>query len=342
VKEDARKILIIGCGWAVVYGILNCISNKILLPSAPFISLRPQISIPMVIGILFHPLAGFMAGFAGNVIGDGLSGFGLWKFWNWHLANGLMGFIPGLICYAGIVRISTVRDFGILEMIIVFASAAAVAFAVLLDVLFLHFMTFPSSFTSWILPAFLTDAVNGFVLVPGILILARRLTMTLEIRTILLVTTLLLLAVLSTAGAITWSIMDDLISREALIKNFYIAGVVSVILIVIGFLASVAFVRKFTDPIMHLTRAAGEIENERYDIPTLESVSARRDELGQLSRVFQEMARKVGERERHLQQQVHQLQIKIDRERQTKDVREIVETDYFRELKKKAKEFRES
>ncbi len=339
---NAKRILLIGCGWGLVFGILNSISNIFLLPSAPFISLRPQIALPMVVGILSHPIAGFLVGFTGNIIGDGVSGFGLWKFWNWHLANGLMGFIPGLIRYLGIVRIGTVREFGILEMSVILASGVSVAFAVLLDVLFLHFMKFPSSFPSWILPAFLTDAVNGFILVPVILILARRILMTLETRTILLVTTLLLSAVLITAGAITWSILDDIASREAMIENFYIAGIVSLVMLVAGFMASIAFVRKFTDPVTHLTRAAEKVEKGNYDLRTLDRVSSRKDELGQLSRVFQEMARNVEGREKHLLLQVQELQIKIDRKRQAQEVAEIVDTEYFRELKKKAREFRAS
>jgi len=339
---NARRILLIGCGWGIVYGILNSLSNIVLLPSAPFISLRPQIALPMAIGILYNPIAGFLVGATGNILGDGISGFGLWKFWNWHLANGIMGLIPGLIRYAGIGRIGTVREFGILEMAIVLASAVAVGMAVLLDLLFLHFMTFPDSFPSWILPAFLTDAVNGFILVPMILIPARRILMTLEIRTIILVTVLLLLAVLSTAGAITFSILDDLVSREAMIENLYVAGIVSVVLLVVGFLASVSFVRKFTDPVTDLIGAAREVEKGIYDLPALNGVSGRKDELGQLSRVLQDMARRVQEREGHLREQVRELQITIDRKQQAEEVREIVETDYFRDLKKKAKSFRES
>lgn len=337
-----KRILLMGCLWGVAYGILNSISNTILLPSAPVISLRPQIALPMAVGILVHPLAGFLAGFTGNIIGDGLSGYGLWKFWNWHLANGLMGMLPGLIRYAGIMRIATVRDFGILEMVVVLASAVSVAFAVLLDVLFLHFMRFPSSFPSWILPAFLTDAVNGFILVPVFLIVARRIVMTLEIRTILLVTTLLLLAVFSTAGAITWATFDVLVSHEAVIESFYITGIASVCLLITGFAASLVFVRKFTDPVNHLAKAAQAIEAGSYDLIALDSVSARRDELGHLSRVFQEMARKVQERENSLRYQVQELQIKIDHKRQAEDVAEIVETDYFRQLKQRAKAFRDS
>ena len=339
---DVRRILLIGCGWGLVYGVLNSLSNIILLPSAPFISIRPQIALPMVVGILLNPPAGFIVGFTGNIIGDGISGFGLWKFWNWHLANGLMGFIPGLIRYFGIVKIGTVREFGILQMSVVLAGGIAVAFAVLLDVCFLHHMTFPSSFPSWILPAFLTDAVNGFVLVPVILLVFRKIMLTLEIRTISLVTILLLLAVFSTAVSITLSILDDLVSQEAVIENFYIAGIVSVFLLVVGFLASVAFVRRFTDPVIKMSRASQEVESGHYDLSLLDPVSSRNDELGRLSRVLQKMAKTVQERERSLRQQVQDLQIKIDRKRKEEEVREIVETDYFRELKKKAKAFRSS
>jgi uncharacterized membrane protein len=334
------KIILTGCAWGLAYGIMNGISNTFLMPSAPIISLRPQIALPMVIGIIVHPVAGFLTGFAGNVIGDGLSGFGFWKFWNWHLANGLMGFLPGLIRYVGIGKIKTVRDFGILETAVITASAVAVGTAVLLDYLFLHLLKFPESLPSWILPAFLTDAVNGFILVPVLLIMTRRLILTLETRTILLITTLLVLAILSTASCITWSVWDDLVSPEAMIKNFYLAGIVSVLFIITGFITSITFIKRITDPVSHLTRAAEDVEKGIYDLNALDPISRRRDELGQLSRVLQAMADQVRKRENHLQLQVQELQIKIDQDRKARDVAEIVETEYFQELKKKAKEFR--
>jgi uncharacterized membrane protein/HAMP domain-containing protein len=339
---SAGKIILTGCAWGVVYGIMNGISNAVLLPSAPFISIRPQIALPMVMGIICHPIAGFLVGFTGNVIGDGVSGFGLWKFWNWHLANGLIGFLPGMIRYAGIGKITTVRDFGILEMGVILASAVSVGVAVLLDFFFLHFMKFPESLPSWILPAFLTDAVNGFILVPVLLIMTRRLILTLETRTILLITTLLVLAILSTAISITWAVWDDLVSMEAMISSFYLSGIVSVLFIVSGFIASIALIRRITDPVSRLTQAAEDVENGIYDLGALDSISRRRDELGKLSRVLQVMADKVRKRESHLQLQVQELQIKIDQDRKARDVAEIVETEYFQALKKKAKEFRAS
>lgn len=341
-KINGKIILLAGCIFAVAYGLLNSLSNIFLLPSAPIISIRPQIALPMAVGILIHPLAGFLTGFAGNVIGDGLSGLGLWTFWNWHLANGLMGGIPGLIRYGGILRIATVRDFGILQAGIVLACAVGVGAAVLLDVLFIHVMTFPSSLPSWILPAFLTDAVNGFVLAPVILLIAGRMALTLETRTILMITALLIVSILATAGSILWAVLDDLVSHDAMVENFYTAAIVSVALLILGFIASIVFVRKITDPLADLARAAESVEKGYYDFVIPGRVLARKDELGHLSRAFAQMTKTVQERESTLQRQVEALHIRIDHDRQAKDVSEIVETEYFRELKEKARKFRET
>lgn len=337
-----KRMVLVGCGWGVVFGLLNSLSNIFLLPSAPFISIRPQIALPMIVGILVHPAAGFLTGFTGNIIGDGLSGFGIWTFWNWHLANGFMGFIPGLTRYLGIIRIRTVRDFGIIEMFVILAGAASVALAVLLDVLFLHVMKFPASFPSWILPAFLTDSIYGFILVPVALILCRRIIITLEVRTILLITGFLVTAILSTAITITWSVWDDLVSTSAMIENFYVAGIVSVFLLIFGFIAAVGFVRRITDPLSRFRRAAEAVENGNYDLEMLDDISPRSDELGQLSRVLQGMAEKIRERETHLKKKIEELEIRIDHRRQAEEVKEIVETEYFQQLKKKAREFRSS
>jgi HAMP domain-containing protein len=339
-NPGAKNIFLAGLIFAVVYGLLNGLSNIFLLPSAPFISIRPQIALPIVVGILVHPLAGFLTGFAGNMVGDGISGFGVWTFWNWHIANGLMGWLPGLIAYRGIRRISTVREFGILQMSLVLASASGVGAAVLLDVLFVHFMTFPSSFPSWILPAFLTDAVNSFVLVPMILLPMGRIGLTLETRTILMITGLLIISILATAGAITWAVLDDLVSHGAMVENFYVAAIISVGLLVIGFVASIVFVRKVTDPLTALIHAAELVEQGNYDLDLPDKVLKRKDELGHLSRAFEQMVRTVHQREQNLLRKVEALQIKIDREKQAQDVSEIVETEYFRALKEKARKFR--
>lgn len=85
----------------------------------------------------------------------------------------------------------------------------------------------------------------------------------------------------------------------------------------------------------HVTAAAAAVEAGGFDPATIEQVAARSDELGQLARVFQRMAREVYAREQRLKQEVHRLRIEIDEGRTARQVAEITETDYFQELQRK-------
>jgi DNA-binding response OmpR family regulator len=89
-----------------------------------------------------------------------------------------------------------------------------------------------------------------------------------------------------------------------------------------------------------VTAAAAAVETGEFDPGTLEQVAERPDELGQLARVFRRMAREVRAREQRLKQEVRQLRIEIDETRTARQVAEITETDYFRDLQKKADKLR--
>src|SRR5262249_36332288 len=89
-----------------------------------------------------------------------------------------------------------------------------------------------------------------------------------------------------------------------------------------------------------LTAAAAAIEAGVYEPESLREVSERLDALGQLARVFQRMALEVVAREQRLQQQVAELHIEIDKAKKARQVAEITETEYFQELRKKARELR--
>ena len=78
--------------------------------------------------------------------------------------------------------------------------------------------------------------------------------------------------------------------------------------------------------------AANAVESGTFEFESLNTVASRDDALGQLARVFQSMARQVYTREQQLRQQVQRLQIEIDEARKARQVEEIIETDYFREL----------
>lgn len=86
-----------------------------------------------------------------------------------------------------------------------------------------------------------------------------------------------------------------------------------------------------------LTDAAREVQNSDFDPDSLAAVANRPDALGNLARVFQQMAREVYAREEKLKQEVQTLKIELDRARQDKQVEDITGTDYFQELESKAK-----
>ncbi|CCQ51624.1 hypothetical protein [Crocosphaera watsonii] len=98
---------------------------------------------------------------------------------------------------------------------------------------------------------------------------------------------------------------------------------------------------KYLEQVKLVTEAAA-VESESFTIDSLDGVAAREDELGQLARVFQNMAKQVEIRETKLRQQVQELKIEIDRSKQAKQVAEIVQTDSFKNLKQKLKRLKDS
>ncbi len=325
---------------AVVYGLLNVYSNRLLLPSAPAISLRPQVALPFCLGFLFGPWVGFLTGVLGNVLGDALCGYGPVYFWNWSLANGIYGLIPGLARSLGLKEVRTLSGFVILEAVVVVSNIAAVGSAVLIDLFWLKIMQFPESLHSWILPAVIINTVLTFVLVPLLLTLARFIVMTVETRITQVVSWVVVSIVVIAASSVTWAVWGDLSSPAAAVRAFYSAGVVTLLVVIAGFLVSVFLARRITDPLATLSQAARRIENGEYHLPALDTLKERKDEFGQLSVLMQRMAQQIKERETGLRNQVAELKIEIDRVKQDEDVREIVESDYFKTLRQKAREFR--
>lgn len=73
---------------------------------------------------------------------------------------------------------------------------------------------------------------------------------------------------------------------------------------------------------------------------TLAALTTREDEVGQLSRLFQKMAREVMAREERLKQEIQELRIEVDEKKREAQVAEITETEYFQDLQTKARELR--
>jgi uncharacterized membrane protein len=89
-----REVVYMAIG-AALYGVLSWATNILALPSVSNVSLRPAIVIPIFFGFVFGPVVGFFTGFVGNVLGDALTGWGVYPVWD--IGNGLIGMIPGLV-----------------------------------------------------------------------------------------------------------------------------------------------------------------------------------------------------------------------------------------------------
>jgi DNA-binding response OmpR family regulator len=92
--------------------------------------------------------------------------------------------------------------------------------------------------------------------------------------------------------------------------------------------------------VTQVTQAATTVEEGNFTPESLSSVAARSDELGRLARVFQRMALEVQAREQRLTQQIQELHIEIDEVKKARQVAEITETDYFHDLREKARTLR--
>jgi HAMP domain-containing protein len=93
-------------------------------------------------------------------------------------------------------------------------------------------------------------------------------------------------------------------------------------------------------PVLGIAHAAADIEAEKFELDRLGAIARRSDEIGQLARVFKKMAHEVYSREQRLKQQVRELRIEVDEAKRTKQVKEIVETDFFQDLAVKAQVLR--
>lgn len=123
------------------------------------------------------------------------------------------------------------------------------------------------------------------------------------------------------------------------LRNTALFGVIVLVLsTMLGFLLATWIIR----PIFTVTDVAAKIEDSVWDLEPLHVVVERTDELGQLARVFEKMAKEIQAREMELKRQVVELKIQIDQKKRETQVSEIVESDFFQGLREKAKQMRES
>lgn len=94
-------------------------------------------------------------------------------------------------------------------------------------------------------------------------------------------------------------------------------------------------------PVQRLIQAAEALEQGQYRSEALAAEVARRDDLGQLARVFDHAAQEIQSREAQLHRKIKELRIQIDEVKRRRQVAAITETDYFQQLREQARLMRE-
>jgi len=170
VKESffsAKQIVAMAVG-TVLYAALTIPFNVFQVPGAGLIAFRPTVAIPMLFGIVFGPITGFVVGLLGNILSDFASFGGF--FWNWDIGNGLLGAIPG-IAYFVIKRTgwTKAKTLAIAAVLAVVASVVGIGFAAMADYAFqIGLSTLDATLLEFNSAAW-TDAINGAILTPILL-----------------------------------------------------------------------------------------------------------------------------------------------------------------------------
>ncbi|MCK4471363.1 MAG: ECF transporter S component [Anaerolineae bacterium] len=160
-----REVVFAALG-AALYGVLSWATNMLALPAAGNIALRPAVCIPIFFGIVFGPWVGLISGLVGNIIGDALSGWGFWIWWD--IGNGLMGMVPGFAAQM-ITSYRDAKSLVIADVFAVLGIVVGIGFASLSEI-FVSGLDFATAFGGYFVPAALTNIINGIILVPILMV----------------------------------------------------------------------------------------------------------------------------------------------------------------------------
>ncbi len=160
-----REVVFAAIG-AALYGILSAATNALNIAGSGNVSVRPAVSIVFLFGLAFGPWVGFITGFLGNTLADLLSGYGFWPWWG--IGNGLMGLVAGLFLPM-MTDYRRLRDLAFGEVAVVAGSAVGMAVAALSEI-WVSGADMNTVIVANFWPAFLSNIVNGLILVPVLMI----------------------------------------------------------------------------------------------------------------------------------------------------------------------------
>jgi HAMP domain-containing protein len=128
-------------------------------------------------------------------------------------------------------------------------------------------------------------------------------------------------------------------TNSVLIGQVFIVILISSVVVLVN---AVLISQSISRPLLLVTDAARQMQLGKLSLARAKELkeTPATDEVSQLSSMFGSMATEVLAREEALKQQLESLKIEVDLVKQNKQVSEITETDFFRDLQNKAKHMR--
>jgi energy-coupling factor transport system substrate-specific component len=344
-KPFFRNLVIVITG-ALLYGLLNKLMSGLLLPGAEFITIRPQLIIPVVISLLLGPFAGGFIGLFGNLFGDMLSGYGL-QFWPWSIANFLIGFVPGIVRWMGVSNIKRVNEFALVLLFIFLGNMLGLFEGFVVYALF-NGQPFGVVINTFYLPALISNFYLLMLLMPPSLALAKFLTMNIETRSMffVLLFSMIIVTLLSVVFMVVeYRLVANLPDSKTVLPSMVAAlfrwiGVMLILIVAAAGVVGFYFSRKYMHPINQLAEVSDKLKEGNWnETDTIEKLKAGND-MQNLIGIFNDMAHEIQIREKRMKNTIRELELKIDREKEDRMVSEITETDFFKQLEIKSAELR--
>jgi uncharacterized membrane protein len=345
-----------GFAGAGLYATISWLTNYMQLSGTTDISLRPGIVIPIVFGLRFGPLAGFITGAVGNTIGDALTSGT--TYWNWSLGNGIIGLVAGAYAfrwhtYWGLRQYTLAVAVGCAGIAIGIGLAAGLDIwvcgsAAPSDNCTVVPFTMGSALNLEFLPAVKTNVINTLILLPLLLYNLQNLHLRMSGWLSSGLLRRLMVAMLFSAALPTvllgWFLIQAFEDATSGLTGQLAVRITftAVLTLVFAFVNATLATQHLSRPLMRLTRAARQMLDSQLAIGQAAALAETPDddEIAELSRVFGRMAREVIQREQALHDQVQALTIQIDEAKRRTEVAAITESDYFQSLVQKSQEVR--
>jgi energy-coupling factor transport system substrate-specific component len=340
----------------LLYAAATYLTNVPQFSNAFGTDIRPAVAIPMFFGFVFGPIVGFGTGALGNFLHDVIA-YGVPQnpqaladgnlilafYLNWQIGNGLLGLIPGIMALYH-RRYYSLGDLLHACVYIVTAVIVGIGFAALVDIPVAGW-TFQQTLQDQFQPIVRHNLLNSLVIVPILLYNYARLDLKSINWTASGLLRRFLVAIFMSALVPTVLLGYFLIQQGNSIGTTVIVqiGFVAFVTLLFTIVSAALMAQSLLRPLLKLTSAAaqmqaGKLSRERAaelrDTPVT-------DEVGQLSSLFGKMAEQVIEREVTLKRQVESLRIEIDQVKQSKQVSEITDNEFFRDLQSKARTLRQ-